>query len=49
MTNPRQYGIGGLQRMIDKWGPQLVASAVIIDLKRNEQIHRFLWQKGWVA
>ncbi|MDB5270225.1 MAG: hypothetical protein JWP58_3265 [Hymenobacter sp.] len=49
VSNPRQYGIDGLKRMIDKWGPQLVASALIIDLERNEEIHRFLSQKGWVA
>ena len=49
VSNPRQYGIEGLQRMIDKWGPQLVASAVIIDLERDVEIHKFLSQKGWVA
>ena len=49
VNNPRQYGIEGLKRMIDKWGPQLVASALIIDLERNEEIHKFLSNKGWVV
>lgn len=49
VSNPRQYGIEGLRRMIDKWGPQLVASALIIDLERNEEIHKFLSNKGWVV
>ncbi|MBO2007575.1 hypothetical protein [Hymenobacter negativus] len=49
VANPRQYGIEGLKRMIDKWGPQLVASALIIDLERNEEIHKFLSNKGWVV
>jgi len=48
VANPRQYGIEGLMRMIDKWGPQLVASAVIIDLAQDREIHKFLSQKGWV-
>ena len=48
VANPRQFGIDGLKRMVDKWGPQLVASAVIIDLERDQEIHKFLSNKGWV-
>lgn len=46
--NPREYGIDGLRKMIDKWGADLVATAVIIDLAVDREIHKFRSEQGWV-
>jgi hypothetical protein len=48
VNNPRQYGIDGLKRMIDKWGSALVATALIIDLADNREIHKYRAEQGWV-
>lgn len=48
VNNPRQYGIDGLKRMIDKWGAALIANALIIDLSDNQEVHKFCTERGWV-
>jgi hypothetical protein len=48
VNNPREFGIDGLRKMIDKWGGQLVASALIIDLALDQPIHKFRSEQGWV-
>lgn len=46
VREPRQYGIDGLKKMIDKW-VGLVATAVVYDLHTGEEVMKFTDTNGW--